>query len=73
MGDLRPTMETKRDSGLRLGSVLCHMVDPKTVEGFAMAGAKDVAKFLNSTYSNLWSVLKDVCSSKDLEQRMWIY
>lgn len=57
-----------------MGSDLSHGGSQNgTVEGFAMVGAKNVAKFLNSTYSNLWSFLKDVCSSKDLEQRMWIY
>jgi hypothetical protein len=57
VGDLRPmmAMKGKRDSGLRLGSVLCPMMDPETVEGFATAGAKNMEKFLSSTYLNLWS------------------
>ena len=56
-------MKGKRDGGLRLGSVLCPMVDPET--GFAMAGAKK-GKVSEFHIFEFVVFLKNVCSSEDL-------
>lgn len=57
MRDLRPTMamKGKRDSGTQTWVSLMSHGGSRRVEGFAMAGAKNMAKFHSSTYSNLWS------------------